>query len=93
MADALLHSNRCFCGARVPITTGPREWCLDRAEIARLLLIPAAYSFQLRRQRSIQLSYGRLSVTERVPQSKLDRGYAATREDAMAAFKAVWERE
>jgi hypothetical protein len=56
-------------------------------------LIPAAYSFQLRRQRSIQLSYGRLSITERVPQSKLDRGYAATREDAMAAFKAVWERE
>ena len=49
MAHALLHSNRCFCGARVPITTGPRERRLDRAEIARLLLIPAAYSFQLRR--------------------------------------------
>jgi hypothetical protein len=37
VADALLHSNRCFCGARVPITTGPREWHLDWAEIARLL--------------------------------------------------------
>jgi hypothetical protein len=33
------------------------------------------------------------TITERVPQSKLDRGYAATREDAMAAFKAGWERE
>jgi hypothetical protein len=33
------------------------------------------------------------TITERVPQSKLDRGFAATREDAMAAFKAVWERE
>ncbi len=26
VANALLHSNRCFFGARVPITTGPREW-------------------------------------------------------------------
>jgi hypothetical protein len=33
------------------------------------------------------------TITERAPQSKLDRGYAATREDVMAAFKAVWERE
>jgi hypothetical protein len=30
------------------------------------------------------------SITARVPQSTHDRGYAATREEAMAAFKARW---
>jgi hypothetical protein len=33
------------------------------------------------------------TITARVPQSTHDRGYAATREDAMSAFKAAWERE
>jgi hypothetical protein len=30
------------------------------------------------------------TITARVPQSAYDRGYAATREDAMAQFKARW---
>jgi hypothetical protein len=30
------------------------------------------------------------TITARVPQSAYDRGYAATREEAMAAFKAGW---
>jgi len=30
------------------------------------------------------------SITARVPQSTLYRGYAATREEAMAGFKARW---
>jgi hypothetical protein len=30
------------------------------------------------------------TITARVPQYLHDRGYAATREDAMAAFKAAW---
>jgi hypothetical protein len=30
------------------------------------------------------------TITARVPQAPTDRGYAATREDAMAAFKARW---
>ena len=32
-------------------------------------------------------------ITARVPQYPNDRGYAATREDAMADFKAAWERK
>ena len=32
------------------------------------------------------------TITARVPQYPHDRGYAATREEAMAAFKAAWER-
>jgi len=32
------------------------------------------------------------TITERVPQYPHDRGYAATREQAMANFKAAWER-
>jgi len=32
------------------------------------------------------------SITVRVPQSTADRGYAASREEAMVAFKAAWER-
>jgi len=32
------------------------------------------------------------TITARVPQSTADRGYAATREEAMADFKAAWER-
>jgi hypothetical protein len=43
------------------------------------------------------LSTGRsplfLTITARVPQQTHDRGYAATREEAMAAFKAAWERK
>ena len=31
------------------------------------------------------------TITAQVPQSPTDRGYAATREDAMAAFKATWD--
>jgi hypothetical protein len=31
------------------------------------------------------------TITARVPQYPNDRGYAATREEAMAAFKAAWE--
>jgi hypothetical protein len=31
-------------------------------------------------------------VTARVPQYPYDRGHAATREEAMAEFKAGWER-
>jgi hypothetical protein len=31
------------------------------------------------------------SITARVPQSTADRGYAASREQAMADFKARWE--
>jgi hypothetical protein len=33
------------------------------------------------------------TITARVPQYPHDRGYAATREQAMADFKAAWERE
>ena len=33
------------------------------------------------------------TITARVPQYPHDRGYAATREEAMADFKAAWERE
>ena len=33
------------------------------------------------------------TITARVPQSPYDRGYAATREEAMADFKAAWERK
>jgi hypothetical protein len=32
------------------------------------------------------------TITARVPQYPHDRGYAATREEAMAAFKAAWQR-
>ena len=32
------------------------------------------------------------TITARVPQYPYDRGYAATREQAMADFKAAWER-
>ena len=32
------------------------------------------------------------TITARVPQYPHDRGYAASREEAMAAFKAAWER-
>ena len=31
------------------------------------------------------------TITARVPQAPTDRGYAATREDAMADFKRSWE--
>jgi hypothetical protein len=31
------------------------------------------------------------TITTRVPQSKHDRGYAASCEDAMAGFKAAWK--
>jgi hypothetical protein len=31
------------------------------------------------------------TITVRVPQSATDRGYAATREEAMEAFKLAWE--
>jgi hypothetical protein len=33
------------------------------------------------------------TITARFPNSMHDRGYAATRVDAMAAFKVAWERE
>ena len=33
------------------------------------------------------------TITVRVPQKLTERGYAATRGDAMEAFKAAWERE
>jgi hypothetical protein len=33
------------------------------------------------------------TIAARVPQSPYDRGYAATREEAMADFKAAWERK
>jgi hypothetical protein len=33
------------------------------------------------------------SITARIPQSTADRGYAMTREKAMAAFKMAWERK
>jgi hypothetical protein len=33
------------------------------------------------------------TITVRFPQSTADRGYATTREEAMADFKAAWERE
>jgi len=33
------------------------------------------------------------TITERVPQWPTQRGYAATREDAMADFEAAWERK
>jgi hypothetical protein len=32
------------------------------------------------------------TITARVPQSTHDRGYAASREQAMVDFKAAWER-
>jgi hypothetical protein len=32
------------------------------------------------------------TITARMPQSTHDRGYAATREEAMAQFKARWMR-
>jgi hypothetical protein len=33
------------------------------------------------------------TIAARAPQAPTDRGYAATREHAMAEFKAAWERE
>ena len=33
------------------------------------------------------------SITARVPQYPHDRGYAATREQAIADFKTAWERK
>jgi hypothetical protein len=33
------------------------------------------------------------TITARVPQSTHDRGYATTREEAMADFKSAWERK
>jgi hypothetical protein len=33
------------------------------------------------------------TITARCPQMPYDRGYAATREEAMMDFKAAWERE
>jgi hypothetical protein len=33
------------------------------------------------------------AITSRVPQYPHDRGYAASRGQAMAAFKAAWERK
>jgi hypothetical protein len=33
------------------------------------------------------------TITARVPQSAADRGYPTSREQAMADFKAAWERE
>ena len=33
------------------------------------------------------------TITARFPQSTHDRGYAASREAAMFAFKVAWERE
>ncbi len=33
------------------------------------------------------------TITARVPQYPHDRGYAASREQAMADFKTAWERE
>ncbi len=33
------------------------------------------------------------TITARVPQYPHHRGYTATREEAMAAFKTAWERE
>ena len=33
------------------------------------------------------------TITARMPQSPHDRGYAASREQAMADFKTAWERE
>ena len=32
------------------------------------------------------------TITARVPQQPIDRGYAATRQDAMLAFRAAWDR-
>ena len=32
------------------------------------------------------------TITVRVPQKPIERGYAATRADAMEAFKAAWGR-
>jgi hypothetical protein len=32
------------------------------------------------------------TITARVPQYPIDRGYTATRENAMAEFKRAWER-
>jgi hypothetical protein len=33
------------------------------------------------------------SITVRIPQSLSDRGYAASRDDAMVDFKSAWERK
>jgi hypothetical protein len=33
------------------------------------------------------------TIAARMPQSAYDRGYAASREEAMADFKARWERK
>ncbi len=33
------------------------------------------------------------TITARLPQYPQDRGYVASREQAMAAFKAAWERD
>jgi len=33
------------------------------------------------------------TITARIPQNTADRGYATTREEAMADFKTVWERK
>ncbi len=33
------------------------------------------------------------TITVRAPQGPTDRGYAASRDEAMAKFKAAWERK
>jgi hypothetical protein len=55
----------------------------DRSEIGRIMWTQAA-------ARETPWFW---AITTRVPQGADYRGYAATREDAMAAFKAAWERE
>ena len=81
MTGLVLHSSRLVSAAGGPPADDYEVWSADR-EIGRILLTRAA-------NRATPWFW---TITARVPQSMADRGFAATREDAMRAFKVAWLR-